>query len=273
MGEAPPGTTDGWRPEVYERFAAERAEPFHDLVGLLDPLAPGARVADLGCGTGELTATLVGRWRPREIVGIDRSPAMLARAATQACGPLRFEAGDIGRLDPALGAFDVILANASLQWVPDHVRVLASWRDRLRAGGRLAVQVPANADHPAHILAGQVASEPPFGGRLGDAVPPDPVAENVLSPEAYALALHGLGLVDVHVRLQVYLHVLPSTGSLVDWMLGTSLTRFREAFETEDFDRFVEAYRTRLLARLGAQEPYVYPFKRILLRATRPEGT
>ena len=48
---------DGWDPDQYNRFAAEREEPFWDLVRLIEP-AESPRVADLGCGDGRLTTLL-----------------------------------------------------------------------------------------------------------------------------------------------------------------------------------------------------------------------
>ena len=50
-------TADPWDPAQYDRFAAERRQPFFDLVSLLAP-TPGGRAIDLGCGTGQLTAEL-----------------------------------------------------------------------------------------------------------------------------------------------------------------------------------------------------------------------
>ena len=65
--------------------------------------------------------------------------------------------------------------------------------------------------------------------------------------------------------LQVYGHVLPSTASVVDWMSGTSLTRFRRVLAPERYEEFVAEYRRRLLAELGDHAPYFYAFKRILM--------
>ena len=87
-------TVDTWDPEQYERFAAERAAPFWDLLSLVRPV-PGGRVVDLGCGNGELTAALHRRLEAAETLGLDSSPAMLVRAAALAGGGLRFEPGDI----------------------------------------------------------------------------------------------------------------------------------------------------------------------------------
>ena len=50
-----------WDPTQYARFDDERSRPFFDLVGQIGADSPAA-VVDLGCGSGELTATLAARW-------------------------------------------------------------------------------------------------------------------------------------------------------------------------------------------------------------------
>ena len=166
-----------------------------------------------------------------------------------------------------------MLANASLQWVPDHADVLARWWDALAPGGQLAVQVPSNADHPAHVVATQVAATEPFVSAMNGMPPADPVAANVLDPAEYATVLDQLGAVDQHVRMQVYPHHLASSASVVEWMKGTTLTRFAKVLPDELYAEFIDAYRERLLDTIGDSEPYFYPFKRILMWARRdPNG-
>ena len=240
-------------PLQYERFKAERAQPFFDLLALAEPV-PGGRVVDLGCGTGELTAHLPAYFEAASTLGIDNSPAMLTGAAAFAGDALAFQEADIAAFGPSSpGEYDVVLANAALQWVPEHEHVLAAWTGALRPGGQLAVQVPANADHPSHLVAAAVADEPPFRDALGHTPPPDPVAENVLKPERYAELLDRLGFAEQHVRLQVYGHHLASTAEVVEWTKGTSLIRFRSVLSPELFDTFVDRYRVQLLDVLGEQ--------------------
>ena len=248
---------DGWDPGQYNRFAAEREQPFWDLVHLLAPVA-SPQVVDLGCGDGRLTARLHAEVGAGATLGVDSSPAMIDEAAAHAGEEVRFELGDIRSWAPE-GPRDIVFANASLQWVPDHRDVLRRWSTWLRPGGQLAVQVPSNADHPAHRLAAEMGAE------LLNDPPPDPVAQNVLPPEEYAVVLESLGFEVQHVRLQVYLHRLGSTADVVEWVKGTSLTRFKAAFGEQGWPAFVDLYRSRLLALLGEQAPYVYPFKRILM--------
>jgi trans-aconitate 2-methyltransferase len=264
-------SSDTWDPGQYERFERERSAPFFDLLDLVEP-CPGGRVVDLGCGTGELTEAVTERLAIDEMVGIDSSDAMLAKARARIDtngGHVRFAKGDIskwtGRND-----HDVVLANASLQWVPDHPAVLARWWNALAPGGQLAVQVPANADHPAHRIANQVALTEPFLSAFHLLPPPDPVAENVLSPERYAIVLDGLGAEDQHVRLQVYAHRLASSAEVVEWTRGTSLTRFTKLLPDDLAAQFIDVYRRRVLDVIGNVSPYLYPFKRILMWAQKP---
>jgi trans-aconitate 2-methyltransferase len=253
-----------WNPTQYERFKAERSLPFWDLVGLIDTSTPLTRAVDLGCGTGELTVEVARMWGLGEVLGIDNSPSMLAAAGASAGDGVRFEAGDISEWT-ADAEFDLVLANASLQWVPDHAGVVRRWTAALRPGGQLAVQVPANAEHPSHLASVDVARREPFLSAMDGAPPPDPVAENVLAPEQYAELLFTLGFEQQHVRLQVYPHVMASSADVVEWTKGTSLTRFFKVLPAELHEPFVEAYRAELLRRIGEHSPYFFGFKRILM--------
>lgn len=258
---------DGWDPEQYDRFKAERSAPFRDLVALVRPGA-GARVVDLGCGTGELTAELHRTTGAAQTLGIDSSAAMLRGAASFAGEGLTFRAGDINDFGRDGEHYDVVFSNAALQWVPNHREVLERWASAVAGGGQLAVQMPANSDHPSHTVSAQLATESPFAEELAGGPPPDPVS-NVLPPEEYAELLHTLGFTDQHVRLQVYGHSLGSSADVVEWVKGTSLTRFQTRMAPAVFDRFVDEYRRRLLAAIGDVAPYFYAFKRILFWAQR----
>ena len=253
---------EGWNPDQYERFFAERRQPFDDLVALCTPV-PGGRVVDLGCGTGNLTVELHERMQAAETVGIDSSESMLARArANHGDVPgLTFTEGDI---ETWLGeGLDLVFANASLQWVDDHLNLLARMRTALADGGQLAFQVPSNFRHPSHLLARQVANEAPFIDALDEDAPEDR-GRFVLSPEIYAdLALrarrpetdraHGglrsRALLDLRRR---------RVGD------GDSAHAVPHTAQSRAVHRFRRAVPRTPLEELGEREPYFYGFRRIL---------
>jgi len=244
-----------WSPEQYTRFAAERKQPFLDLAALVEP-RPNMRVVDLGCGTGELTRELYEVLGARATLGIDNSAAMLAKA--KPADGIRFEQSTIEEFHG--GPFDLIFSNAALHWVPDHEPLLARLTGLLAPHGQLAVQMPANDEHPSHRIAAEVASD------FGVASRPD----FILPIERYAQLLHGLGTERQHVRMQVYGHVLPSTDDVVEWVRGALLTHYEAALDAARYAEFLSAYRARLHAALGDQRPYFYTYKRVLLWGSFP---
>lgn len=254
---------DAWNPAQYERFARERRQPFDDLVALVER-APGMRVVDLGCGTGELTADLHAALGARETLGIERSANMLSRASAITRPGLRFARGDIADF-AGDSAWDLVFSNAALQWLPDHETLLPRLAAAVAPGGQIAVQVPANFDHPAHVAATQVAAEEPFARLF--AAPPR--TASVLAPERYAELLDDLGFARQTVRLQVYGHHLGARDDVVEWVRGTMLTAYESALPADAFAAFVDRYRDRLRTVLRDTRPFFYPFKRILMWARR----
>ena len=254
-----------WDPARYERFRAEREQPFRDLLQLVGVRQP-ERVADLGCGTGALTQDLHRTLQSQETTGVDSSPAMLQRAQALVEPGLSFVEADITVWTPS-APLDVVFSNAALQWVDDHHSLFERLARMLRPGGVLAVQMPANYDHPSHTVAAEVALEEPFASATGSYARVAPV----LAPEAYAELLYRLGLIDLHVELRVYCHELESSAAVVEWVRGTLLTDYWVRMPEVMFDEYLARYRERLLAVIGDARPYLYAFKRILLRARAPD--
>jgi trans-aconitate 2-methyltransferase len=241
-----------WNPDQYNRFRAERQQPFYDLLALVQP-RPNLRAVDLGCGTGELTRVLHERLALRDTLGLDSSETMLADSASHAVPGLRFERGDINEFE-ADGGYDLVFSNAALHWLPDHPALFARLGAALAPAGQLAVQMPYNFDHSSHTAAAAVAREEPFDSALRGFI----IERPVLAPEEYAALLHRLGFHSQHVRLQVYAHVLPARDDVVEWVKGTLLTEYQRRLPRE-----------RLIPSLDSSTPFFYPFKRILLWAER----
>jgi trans-aconitate 2-methyltransferase len=253
-------TIDTWDPRQYDKFQREREQPFYDLLSMVRPDV-GMSVVDLGCGTGKLTRVLHERLRALETIGIDRSASMLAstREAPALAG-LRFERGTIEDFTRQERSPDLIFSNAAFHWVEDHEALVGALCARLRPGGQLAFQVPAQHDDPSHVMAQELAGEEPYRTALAGWRKPQPV----LTAEAYARLFYKCGFADTNVRLIVYPHVLAGRAEVIEWMKGTLLTEYARHLPAGLYDEFLDDYRTRLFERLEAAEPFFFPFKRIL---------
>jgi len=101
----------------------------------LDRLAvePQRRWLDLGCGTGALTASILDRCVPSEVVGVDRSDGYIAWARKHIHdGRARFVVAEATHLPP--GEFDVVVSGLVLNFLPDPGAALAAMRSRVPEG-------------------------------------------------------------------------------------------------------------------------------------------
>ena len=257
--------SDPWNPAQYRKFEREREQPFYDLLAMVQPAAQ-MRVVDLGCGTGKLTRELHAHLQARETVGIDRSARMLDVARdTELPAGLRFQNHAIESFPDGECGYDLIFSNAALHWVEDHDALFGRLAAALAPHGQLAVQMPAMHDETAHLLAEELIDTEPYRSASGGWRKPQPV----LAPADYARLLFRIGFADPAVRLIVYPHVLAGPDDVVEWMKGTLLAEYSRHLPANAFERFVADYRERLLARIGRDRPFLFPFKRILLWGKR----
>ena len=262
-----------WDPRQYALFSGHRGRPFADLLARVD--APSPRVVvDLGCGPGELTLGLADRWPDAHIVGVDSSREMLEQArANDPAGRVEWLEATAEAWDPpAHGPLDVLVTNATLQWVPTHLRLIPAWLDALAPGGIFAMQVPANFDAPSHRLMREVAAR---HARAEDLSPGLDRAAAVALPETYAaLMLDRTPAVDVWQT--TYEHVLAapegSPHPVLEWVRATGLRPVLGVL-TDEAERhaFIEAYE-RELELAYPRRPFgvLFPFTRIFAVARMP---
>ncbi|HUQ31566.1 MAG TPA: methyltransferase domain-containing protein [Pyrinomonadaceae bacterium] len=249
-----------WNPGRYHRFQNERFAPFADLLALVK-IREGLRVIDLGCGTGELTRRLADELPESEVVGLDSSPEMLARAYERARSRLRFEQGSIENVE---GEWDLIFSHAAIQWVDDHRKLVPRLLSHLSPEGQLAVQLPSNHRHVTHTLITELAGEEPFRSALGGWHRASPV----LSIGEYADLLHGSGGKEITVFEKVYPSLLENSDALAEWTSGTALVPYFDRLPAQLHEPFMERYRERLRSNYPPG-PVYYPFQRTLFAATR----
>jgi trans-aconitate 2-methyltransferase len=258
-----------WDPHQYLRHSTHRTRPFLDLLTRITDL-PGdgtPRIADIGCGPGNVTALLTDRWPAAHITGYDSSQEMLDAAARRAGptpggGTLDFRQADAAVWTPQ-EHFDLIVSNAALQWVPDHADRFPSWLEHITPGGVLAFQVPGNFTSPSHALLAELCDTPRWRTRLEGH---GRRYVHILSPTDYLERLTELGCSDVDVWESTYVQLLSGEDPVLDWTKGTALRPVLTALDGDPtaVREFVGQYRD-LLRKAYPAGPHgtVFPFRRI----------
>jgi trans-aconitate 2-methyltransferase len=257
--------THTWDPERYLTYADERGRPFVELVARVGADSP-ASVVDLGCGPGNLTTLLRDRWPDADLRGLDSSPEMIEKA--RAADPtIAFEVADLRTWVREAEPVDVVISNATLQWIPGHLDLLPDLLSRVRAGGWLAFQVPGNFDEPSHTIRRDLAAEEPYVAHTRD----------VAVPSSHDAAVYLEALADLGCRVDAwettYLHVLTGPDPVFTWVSGTGARPTLQALPDDLRPAFEEEFKRRLRAAYPERHGrVVLPFRRIFVVARVPGG-
>lgn len=246
-----------WNSALYLKFEAERTRAARDLLARI-PYCETRLVYDLGCGPGNSTELLIRSFPGAQVVGVDKSDNMLdvARARVPAA---RFVKADVAHWRPPAPA-DVIFANATLHFLPDHRRLIKALLESLAPGGRLAVQMPDNTHELSHAAMRMVAADGPWAKRLV------PVAKSLTvigqASEYYDLFAPLCRSVDIWQT--IYIHPLDGPDGVVEWFEGSGLRPFLDLLGPEEASDFLARYRDRLAQAYPRQ-----PNGKVLLRYPR----
>ncbi|MEE1610077.1 trans-aconitate 2-methyltransferase [Microvirga sp. CF3016] len=246
-----------WNAGQYLKFEDERTRPSIDLLRRV-PLEATTDCVDIGCGPGNSTELIVKRYPTARILGLDNSPDMLSKARKRLPN-LQFEEADIATWQTE-ERFDLIFANAVLQWLPGHRNLLRRLVSYLKNGGCLAVQMPNNLHEPSHRLMEQVAQEGPWAAKLSSAAKSK---EAIGSFEDYYAWLQQAGCT-VDIWQTTYVHPLASAEAIVEWFKSTGLKPYLDLLSPEEHSEYLRRYTAAIAAAYPAQQD-----GRVLLRFPR----
>ena len=256
-----------WDPQQYSRFGDERSRPFFELVGRIGAY-DAQTVVDLGCGSGNLTATLADRFIGAQIIGIDNDPAMLRAAAAHTGDRVCFEPGDIATWEPDQPV-DVLISNAALQWDLDHLARLPALLQHVSPGGWLAFQVPGNLGDAHHQAIRALRRREPWAGIAAMAAIPE--RTHVSRPAVEYLDVLAREGCRVDAWETTYVHVLSGPDPVLEWVKGTALRPVLNALpDAAAQDEFC-AELAVLLDAAYPTKPYgtPFPFRRVFVVAQR----
>jgi trans-aconitate 2-methyltransferase len=256
-------SVSNWQPELYVRFEAYRTRAARDLLAHI-PFDDVEYAVDLGCGPGNSTVLLAERWPKARIVGVDNSSSMLDRAS-RTYPQFKWTKADIAQFQPDATP-DLIFANASLQWVQDHARLLQRLGASLRKGGVLAFQVPYLKQQPvAEVYLRLINSD-----RWRHYPPPDERL-TVEDPAFYYDVLAGC-CKEAEVWETVYYHSLENHRAMVAWYQSTGLRPFLanlpdDETRTEFMEKLAGLYEKQFPPQIDGR--VLFPFHRLFAVAVR----
>ncbi|NMG66421.1 methyltransferase domain-containing protein [Azoarcus indigens] len=253
-----------WDPERYLQFDNLRLRPALDLIARIPAVQP-LQVVDLGCGPGNVTMLLKERWPAANVLGIDNSTEMLARAGAEHAG-VRWEQAD-ARLWQADSEVDVLFSNAALHWLDDHATLFAHLASQLGMRGILAVQMPANFDAPSHQAIRNLAGSRAWRERLADS------RMGAVEGAGFYYSLLGARFHIVDVWETVYWQRLTGDNPILSWLSGTTLVPYfsrlgeddRRAFSAELGEMLKAAYP------MSPDGSVLFPFRRLFMVARNPQ--
>jgi trans-aconitate 2-methyltransferase len=251
-----------WEPETYLQLEEYRTRPAAELLARIPSQSPQI-VYDLGCGPANSTRLLQTRWPSAQLVGVDKSPEMLARAQATDITAQWVEA-DINSWKPAYQP-DLIFSNATLQWLPDHAALFHRLMNYVKPGGAFGVQMPRNFTSPSHTIIQQIVEAGPWAGRLLPIRDFNPVAR----PEDYFDYLSPISST-IDIWETEYVHVLSGENAVFRWLSGTAITPYLSVLEDTERDNFIEQCKQQLSAVYRPREngTTLFPFRRLFIVAS-----
>lgn len=256
-----------WSATQYSLFEDERTRAVRDLLAAV-PARPARHATDLGCGPGNSTEVLLQRCPDAQVLALDSDPDMIDKARQRprlSIPRVRCEIGEIASWT-AHEPQDLILANASLQWVPDHASLYPHLVRQLGEGASLAVQTPDNLDEPAHRRLSEIASQGPWAAKFADfSLPPRHNAGfyyDLLSPLCAR----------VDVWRTTYHHPLVGGAeAVVEWFKGSALRPYLSKLEADEQVDFLQMYLQAMQRDYppSTDGKVLLPFPRLFVVATR----
>jgi trans-aconitate 2-methyltransferase len=254
-----------WSAKQYVAFEDERTRPARDLLAAI-PAANVRSAIDIGCGPGNSTELLVERFSGAAVRGLDSSSDMI-EAARKRLPQVQFDLADIDTWNDT-GPFDVIFANAVLQWVPDHASLLPALVSKLAPGGSLAIQMPDNLNQHSHRLMREVAADGPWASKLSGAA----VQRTEMESASGYYSILKACCTRVDVWRTTYHHPLAGGAwAVVEWFKGSGLRPFLEPLNEAERAQYLKQYQA------GIEQAYpalsdgsvLLSFPRLFLVATR----
>lgn len=226
-----------WNATQYLRFENERNIPIFDLIHRINTYFSSNHfrdILDIGCGPGNSTKILSSHFQDSRIVGIDNSNDMLNHANSLNIKNVKFQYCDVEHnlLD---SKFDLIFANASLQWISNQERLFFNVFNGLNANGIFAAQMPITKISIFHQTLKELAISYSLNTEIFHS----------LSCKDYYDLLSKYSN-DFIIWDSTYYHILDDIDSIIEWYRGSGLRSYLNQLDKSLHTEFTDKLKEKL---------------------------
>ncbi len=186
-----------WDAETYDQVSDPQFSWGMEVLDRLE-LRGDERALDAGCGSGRVTAELLKRLPEGELIAVDGSEAMIAKARDRLGDAATYLVADLAELrlpEPV----DLIFSTATFHWITDHERLFERLRASLTGSGRLVAQCGGQGNVAEHTkVITEVSALPEFSPYLGG----EEAVWNFAGPEETERRLRSAGFSEARCWLQ-----------------------------------------------------------------------
>ena len=249
---------NGWKSTAGQHWVQHEDRHDRMLASLTSRLMSTAgisgtdKILDIGCGCGETSRIAARQAADGEVLGVDISAPMLARARVRAeeegLANLRFEEADAATAQLPAAYYDLVLSRFGVMFFDDARAAFENISRSLRPGGRLAFLCWREVMQNEHIVV-------PFSVLAAHAPPPDiggpdaPGPFSLADPERIRELLNDAGCTDIkveplHERLRLGADVPDALAYFSEHpAASSSITAMDEATLAKVADELAEAIR------------------------------
>ena len=253
-----------WNSDEYLKFKSQRTQPAYDLVNRISINNP-EKIIDIGCGPGNSTEVLAGKFKKADIMGIDNSQNMIDKAMQQH-PELTFKLYDIQYGVSGLNNdYDIVFSNACIQWVPNHTVLIKNLFSMLRKGGALAIQIPINFSEPIHEIINDISASQKWKTFFGASR----IFHTLTSAEYFDILAELTP--NFFIWETTYYHNMQSHHTILDWYRGTGLRPYLDALPLDKVTEFEQDIFNEVKKRYPVQKSgqVIFPFPRLFFLAYR----
>lgn len=253
-----------WNPDLYLKFNRERIQPSLDLVTRIKSDSP-SRIIDIGCGPGNSTQVLAQRWPEAMIIGIDNSPAMIEKAKKDYPDQnwLLLDA----EKDEFPDTYDIVFSNATIQWIPDHSKLLRKLSEVLSKKGLIAIQIPQFWDMPLGKAIEKIANHSRWNSTTKGVT-------ELFTIHNYSFYFDQLSLQfnEIDMWETYYMHIMDSHLSILEMIRSTGLKPYLDRLDSE---KDKEEFEAQVLMEIRRDYPkqengkVIFPFRRLFFIAEK----